>query len=346
MYAATLGEAYNQMLQYDLARENLELAAKSARSLNGEEHVDTIETEARLGNFYCQVFDFKEGLAHLKHARDVCLKTKGLDDPFYTPQMSIMYGQALADSGRLEEGLVLISQAVENRRKNRPGTQYLAHMLSIQALVLADLGDYKKAARNLEEAEKINAKVGSTKQSAYTLARLKVAYASNNLSEASAVIESGYGPLAERDQLSLGLLRSLLSRAELSLFKGNPADAERLSVRASELVTASRMRSYLKFWEVRSAMAQGNAYLLLHQAQKALPLFQRAAKLTSEMYNEKSVHRLPSQAALGMVYSQLGDIQMAKKYLAQADYLRSLHPQLGEQFERPVRILREIIASR
>jgi tetratricopeptide (TPR) repeat protein len=284
-------------------------------------------------------------MAHLKHARDVCLKTKGLDDPFYTPQMSIMYGQALADSGRLEEGLALISQAVENRRKNRPGTQYLAHMLSLQANVLADLGDYKGAVKNLDEAEKINAKVGAT-QTVYTVARLKVAYASNNLSDASALIERAYGSLAEHDQLSLAVLRNLLSRAELSLVNGNPADGARLSARASELVKASPMRSYLKFWEVRAAMAQGKSYLQLHQPQKALPLLQRAVNLTSEMYDEKSIQRLPSQAALGMAYSQLGDMQKAKKYLAQADYLRSLHSHLGEQFERPVRILRENIGGR
>jgi hypothetical protein len=346
MYAATLGEAHVQLLQYEPARQNLELAAKTARQLNGDEHVDSIETEARLGDFYCKFLSYKEGLAYLKHALDVCLKTKGPDDPFYTPQIALMYGEALANSGRLEEGLVFISRAVENRRKNRPETRYFAQMLSQQAVLLAELSDYKRARQNLDEAETISKKVGFANGSDYHFARLQLAFAANDSRQAAAVIESAYGPLEEKAELSLGVLRNLLSRAELALLNKDAVEAARLSKRASDLITASSVRSYLKSWEARAALDEGSAYLLLHRAADALPCLRRAVKLTAEMYDATSVRRVPAEAALGIAYAQLGDSEMAAKCLVDVDHLRRLHRQLGEQFERPVRTLQQSLGTR
>ena len=116
LQAASLGECDSDLLLYVAARDNFELALKAARALNGDEHVDTLEAEARLRGFLSQVAQYREALRHLKHARDVCLKIKGADDPSYTPQMLLLYGQTLAASGHLEEGLLSITPAVENRR--------------------------------------------------------------------------------------------------------------------------------------------------------------------------------------------------------------------------------------
>jgi hypothetical protein len=84
----------------------------------------------------------------------------------------------------------------------------------------------------------------------------------------------------------------------------------------------------------------------LHQAEKALPPLQRAVNLTSEMYDTKSVRLLPAKAALGIAHLQLGNRQMAQKYLAEADSLRSLHRNLGLPFEHPLQDLRQAVAAR
>ena len=53
---------------------------------------------------------------------------------------------------------------------------------------------------------------------------------------------------------------------------------------------------------------------------------------------------MPAEVALGLAYSQLGDKQTPEKYLAEADFLRSLQRNLGEQFERALRNLRQSVA--
>ena len=142
---AALANANAKLLHFDDAKRNLELAFETARQLNGARHVDVLETEARLGDFLSNTSQYAEGLRHLANALAVCLELKGPDDAFFTPQILLMYGEALRDSGHLEEGLASISRAVENRRKNRPGTRYLGQMLISQASAFADLGEYEKA---------------------------------------------------------------------------------------------------------------------------------------------------------------------------------------------------------
>ncbi len=87
MYEAVLADADTKIMQFDAAQQNFELAFRAAKSLNGDEHEDTIETEARLGGFLAQASQYPAALRHLRHALDVCLKIKGADDPFFTPQM-------------------------------------------------------------------------------------------------------------------------------------------------------------------------------------------------------------------------------------------------------------------
>jgi predicted Ser/Thr protein kinase len=339
MYAATLAEADAELMQYDAAKQNFELAVRTARALNGEEHVDTIESEARLGGFFSQISQYREALRYLKHARDVCLKTKGADDPFYTPQMLMLYGQTLAASGHLEEGLAAISQAVENRRKNRPGTRYLAQMLSEQASVLTDLAEYKKAQASLDEAAAIGKKVGFEVHE-YTSARLKLAFALRKPEEAAAIMERSYGPLSDHDPLSLKLLRNLTARAELALVNDDPADAARLAERASDAIASSSIRPYLRFWEARAALDEGNSYLRQHRASQALPRLQRAVELDSEMFDPLSTEMLPAQGALATAFLQIGDRGSAAKLLAQAESNWRRHRHLGERYEQPIRALR------
>jgi hypothetical protein len=341
LYAAVLGEADSELMRYGAAKENFELGLRSAKLLNGEEHEDTIESEARLGGFLSEISEYKEALRHLKHALDVCLKIKGPGDPFFTPQVLLLYGQTLWASGQPEAGLAAISAAVENRRKNRPGTRYLGQMLSEQASLLADLGQYEKARKSLEEADAITKKVGFRPMPEYAAARLKLAFASKRPDEASATIENFYGPLSDHAPLSFNLLRNLLERADLALFSHDPASALRLATRASDAVTSSAVRPFLRYWEARAALAEGNSCLQQQLPSEALPRLKRAVQLGSDMYEASSAERLPALAALATAYLQLGDRPAASQLLANAESIRKLHRHLGERYDGALRLLRQ-----
>jgi len=133
-------QAENELNRYSDAEEDYRAAFNYARALNGDQDVDTLETESRLGTFLVSTSRPKQALPYLEKAKNACLKTKGPDDPFYTPQMLLQNGMALETIGLPEQALRFVSDAVENRRKNRPGTQYLGQMLESQASVLIGPG--------------------------------------------------------------------------------------------------------------------------------------------------------------------------------------------------------------
>jgi serine/threonine protein kinase len=330
-----------QLLHYDNAKKNFELAFATARSLNGAQHVDSMETEARLGQFLAMTSQYAEGLSHLANALAVCLRLRGADDAFFTPHISLMYGEALRDSGHSEEGLSSISDAVQNRRRNRPGTRYLGDMLISQASAFADLGEYEKAQLCLDEAAAMSKKAGFKLMAPYAVARLKLAVDLKKPDEASQLIESFYGPLPDRAPLSLELLRSLTARAQLALMRNDAAGALRLATRLSKAVTANPNRKYLRQWEERAAIEQGLAYLRMHRPDQALEPLKRAVQLGNEMYDSSSAELIPARATLGVAYLELGNRDESIKLLDQAESIHKSHPHLGERFEARVRELRQ-----
>jgi len=339
LYAAYLGQTEANLMHYAVAGNSFELAFRSSTALNGAEHVDTAETEARLGQFLSTTAQYSEALRHLNHALAVSLKLKGPNDPFYTSDVLFRQGEALAASGQLENGLESISRAVANQRKSRPGGRFLGQLLTLQASVLADLGSYEEAQRCLDEAAAMQKKAGFKLGSDYTAARLKLAFALDKLDEAASIIESSYGLLAE--PVSLDFLRNLAARMQLALAKNDAANALLLATRLSDTVTASPNRQYLRLWEKRAALDQGVAHLGLRQAAQAIDPLQRAIHLDAAMYDSASAELIPARVALATAYLQTGNRAEAVKLLAQIELIQKLHPLLGERFERPIRELRQ-----
>src|SRR4051794_6609247 len=102
------------------AEDSLRKALDAAQRINGEDHVDTLQTRMRLGRFLFDTGHTREGLEQLATARALALRVRGADDPFHTPQMVLEYGWGLARHGELQDGLRFMEEAIANRRKNRP----------------------------------------------------------------------------------------------------------------------------------------------------------------------------------------------------------------------------------
>jgi serine/threonine protein kinase len=340
-----LADAGAKLSHFEDAKRNFELAFDTARAVNGASHVDAMETEARLGEFLSATSQYTEGVSHLSNALSVCLKLRGPDDSFFTPHILLLYGQALADSGHFEEGLGSISKAVENRRKNRPGTRYLGQMLVAQASALADLGEYQKAKLALDETEALSKQAGFKLTSAYAAARLKLAFDLHKPEEAVTVIESFYGPAPATASAAADQLDNLTARAKLALSANRPEEALRLATRVSDAIAASPYRRYLRKWEARASLAQGSACLQLRRSQPALDFLTRADRLARDIYDTTSAELIPARATLGLAFWQAGNHQEAMKLLLQADSLRNSHPRLGERFSGPLRELRQNVAA-
>ena len=160
-FYATRAELRQELLNFRDAEKDFRFAFQESQKASGADHVDTIETEMRLGQFLFYSSRPSEGLVHLRNANEAVLRTKGPADPFYTPQANLEYGWALVNFGRIEEGLEYIHRAVENRRRNRQGTLYLSQMLAEEGAARIELGDSDEAARELEEAAAIRRRMNA-----------------------------------------------------------------------------------------------------------------------------------------------------------------------------------------
>jgi serine/threonine-protein kinase len=330
---ATLGQAQEASMEFEAAEQSLRHALSAARGVNGDDHVDTVQTTMRLGMFLGNTSRPREALELLTTARNTVLKIRGPDDSFHTPQVLLEYGWALARIGRIEEGLESIMAAVKNRRKNRPGTRFLAAMLEYQARVLIETGDYAGAASALDEASAILDKMHDTADWRCADYRARLFLTVGRIEDAAPLVKAAEALAGASN------IRSLRARAlqvEWSRARGDSAGLVSNASAIRQEVAGSPSRPYLKEWEAMASLAEGQGYVSLRQPAKALPLLSRASELFSSMLDPASAVLADVQAALAECWLQLGDRAKAKSLLSEAQRIAATHPHLGVQHLRPL----------
>ena len=87
-------------------------------------------------------------------------------------------------------------------------------------------------------------------------------------------------------------------------------------------------------------LAEGRGYLLTHDSAKALPLLEAALKADKELFDANSPDIAVSEAALGNCYLDEGDRDKSRNMLFKAQSILKAHKELSEDYQRPVRELR------
>jgi tetratricopeptide (TPR) repeat protein len=274
------------------------------------------------------------------------MRTRGDSDPFYAPQVFFSYGVALADAGRLEDGLAYISKAVANRRKNRPGTRFLGQMLEQQASVLIDLGRYAEAQQLVDEADLIAKKVGAPPTYLGSRDRARLLIAAGRASEADAALDAFHSSPLETGAPSLDSIKLLVSKAELALARGDADTATKLAEQVDHAISGTTVRSYLKAMDARTALIEGRAELLRRHSTEALPLLQRSVELRESISDPSSPALAEAQIALADCYLDLGDHEHAKALAARAIKAMDSQRELGKQYTAPLHQLEERLRHR
>ena len=338
-FYAYLGQTQQTLMEFAAAENSLRRALQEAQKVNGEEHVDTLETEMRLGVFLRATSRPWEGLQHIERARQILNSTRPADDPFYGPQVFLEYGLALARLGRVEDAWPYISKAAEIRRKNRPNTRYMAEILEREAWILIELGKYAEAQRLSDEAGQIAKRVNFPTNYLAAENRSRLRLIAGQANEADIALDSFHPAAPPPGSWSLDALQLQLSKAEVALARGDSQTAARLAEQAGSRFSASKDESYLRDPEARAAMIEGRARLLNGEASRALPLLQRAVELRRSIMDANSPELAEAQIALGECYFALGDNQHAKLLAAAASSGLASHPQIGKQFSQPLQEL-------
>ena len=345
-FYAFRGQAQQQLMAFAGAEDSLRRAARAAEKLNGTDHVDTLETELRLGSFLVATSRPQEGLQHMERAKDILLRTRGAADPFYAPKVFVEYGQALASVGRLDDGLAYISRAVENRRKNRPGTQYLGRMLEEQASVLIDLGRYAEAKQVADEASRVAKQVNFPPTYTAVDDRARLLIAADRANEANAALDAFHPSAPAEGALSLDAMKLLALRAEIALARGDAETAAQLAGQVNRELSASTARDYLKWLEARVALVEGRANLRMGRPSEALPLLQRAVTLREVILDPVSPALADARIALAECYLDLGQPDRAARLAADARRTLASHRELGSQYTRALQELQQRLRQR
>ena len=343
---AVVAQSQEALLQLDDAEQSLRRALAEARAVNGDNHVDTVQANMRLGIFLANASRYRDAIRNLSEARDTVLKIRGPDDSFHTPQVLLEYGAALARAGRLEEGLESISQAVENRRKNRPGTRFLAVMLEYQTRFLIEIGDYAGARRLLDEAAEMLRRTNDSADWRNSYYRARLLLAMGKAEEAARLAPAETASGATSVPLSMASLRDASLRAELAVARRDAQSALAIAAKLREQIEASPVRPFLKEQEANVALLEGKGNLLAHQPEQALRLLTRAAELRTSFLDPMSPALAEAYVELANCYADLGNFDRAWELQRQASTIYAAHRRLGDQYRMPLRDLSAKLASR
>jgi len=324
---AIQGQAQQGAWQFGAAEQSLRAALSEARAVNGERHVDTIETTMRLGIFLGDTGRLREAIQTLRKARDLAIELRGAEDSFYTPQVLLEYGWALARSGQIEAGLESMSQAIANRRKNRPGTRYLAVMLEEQASLLVELGEYAQAAKLLDESAGILTATHDTTDWRNNFYRAKLLLAAGRTEDAAKLVSEP----APQPTLSGKYLRDAQLSGEIALARRHASAAIRWGGELRRLIETSSARPYLGQEEAAAALLEGSAYLQDGQFDKASPGLERAVELREAMLDPASPLLADAYAALAQCRKKQGDPAEAASLIEKVRGILGRHPQIGPQ---------------
>ena len=306
-YYATEAQAQMSLLKYDAAERSYREGYRDAKAIGGDQGVDTFMIEGRLGMLLVLTSRSVQALPYLKESLDACLRVKGVDDPFFSPQMEMQYGNGLAAAGRLEEALSQISTAVKNRREHRPGTAYLSTMLEDQAEVLVELGRFREAKTALAESEDIRRKANIPANDGYLRPRVRLALEQARFADARNLLDKYAGPIRTGAPVTVGLVRNFYARAEIALEAKEYGTAILLARDLRKRLSDARMDSYLNSWRARALVWEARADLLQKRTQDALPLLTEALESQKRMFDVVSPELAQTEALLGAAYLATGD---------------------------------------
>ena len=320
------------------AEANARNALKVAKAINGENHVDVVQCEMRLGRLLTDTGRPQEGIALLQSAKRKILALVGPDDGFHTPQVLYQNGIVLFRDGRTEEGLADLESAVENRRRNRPGTSVLAQFLAMTSLAESEMGRFAQAEKHLDETKAILQKVGQNPASplfdVYLSPRIRLALATEKYDEAAQLAAQFPVDTSDAHSLDWDNLSYELLRAEVASATHHEAEAIERASAVRKKVDASDVAKYYQNVVSRASFIEGNALLRSGDATSAAPLIERALQERIASLDANSTRIAEAQIALAECAVALHDYAKAKSLIDAATPILAAHAELRPQYRQ------------
>ena len=322
-------------------RDFKETVAMSLR-VNGEDHIDTIQTRLRYATFLRTVGRLRESELLLRKAVDTGVRLLGPEESFHLPTARFELARTLAELGNLEQAESLYQQALAVREKTRPNTYQHANMLENAALLQMAMGRYELADRMLSQATSIYEKIGrhdSPTRLFRARYQLAVGDADRALSTVATTTFSGGGAL--QNSFVADVIRT---RALLDL--GRSEEAERVASESLDRLRTTHGAEVLQFSKANLLVSHGLALIRLGRANEAQTPLRDAMAWREANLDENSPLVAESLIALAECYLSHGERAQARSLVERAQRIYQTHPNFGERGRLPLRKVEALLSAR
>jgi serine/threonine-protein kinase len=256
-------------------------------------------------------------------------------------------GFVLGELGDLEGGLRDLGAAARAWRKHHAGSADLISGCEREANLLITAGRLREAEAGLDEAAAVRKSLNdfATNLNGGVIGRTNLLIASGRAAEASEVMKS----FVVKDELagavSVYRLQRAVQTARIELALGHPNAVIDALNEVSQTARGSSLRPFLKSYEGDASYLAGAAYAMQNRRADALPLLRRAHELYAAIFDERlSLKLADAKVALADTLLSLGQPGEARRLAAEAAAIHGAHPQLGDQYKKPLQALEARLA--
>jgi serine/threonine-protein kinase len=346
-YHAYLGEAQSRQLDLAGAERSLRTAWTMAKRDSGEEHVDVLQTQLRLGDLLCEMGRTQEGLELLRGAKQLAIKLRGADDPFHTRAALSVLGRCEAGAGDLGAAIADAQAATAIDRSHHPGSLDLALRLEREAAVLVELGRFAPAQAELDEAAALRLQAKQPRDGEAFAGNLRLqatlALARGDLAAARERFDGLPAEANDAPPTFDRFDRHLLA-AEIALAAHDAATAASEAHAVAQAIARSGQGDALVPWSARAALDAGRAAALAHDHDAASASLHRALELRRSILLPTSPRLADALVALASTELDRDDRAAARMLADEAAAIHAAQPELGDQYRHPLRTLQDRLA--
>ena len=345
---AHLGDAQFSLGKIGLAEQSFREGLERAFKISGENHIDAVQMEYRLGQVLFESARTDQGLELMRSAHARVVRVKGMGDTSFLPVVQGAEGVLLTRLGDIDGGLALLDSGLDLMGPNSKGRKY-ANMLLGRAGVLFELGrtvDGQADLLHFDQVIREGAIANREEAEARSLLEVRALANEGRLADARGALAK-VGRIVGDERQSFSDWSRFLDWGDLALALGDPQTAMAVAERVLKQISSDPEPKFLTLREARAAELAGRSSLAMGNPAAAQPKLRRAALLAeSHLDLRRSPVLAEIYVANGEVDLALGKIDSSRHWMAKAEAIHGTHSQLGDQYKVPLHALKASLKKR
>jgi serine/threonine-protein kinase len=341
-----IAELEGREMNYDAAERDFKRGLEISQRINGELHVDSIQSRLRFGKFLRNTGRLRESQQMLTTAEQNAVKLLGDTETFHLPTVRDELAQTEYALGNFEVAADLFRRAIAVRETQRSGNRQHANMLQHYARLLTDMGHADESQRLLVRAidyyEKSGVPVGASE------VPVVMSAAHSSLGQHREALKVLDRFAADRGRLTATMTIELeLRRASVLADMDDLGGAESLIREQLLKLNQLPQPQYFRLLAASGQVQLGRLLMRRDAAQEACGILDSALNVRLDDLSPQSPLVADSEAALAECVLSSGDAAKARSLLLKARAIDADHVELSHEFREPVQALsRRLLANR